>query len=113
MDIKLAVCPRCGGYGTHANPSLDGMTGADLDEMGPERDEFVEEYTRRGGIYDVLCERCRGEKTVPKCKELDCLAAASVNAEHCEDHFTTDEEEAAIEEYEYRALVAAEQRAGC
>lgn len=117
---KLALCPRCGGHGTHANPSLDGMTGEDLDEMGPERDEFIEEYTRRGGMYDVICERCHGEKTVPRCKGTDahervCLAAALDidEVEHCDNHLTRREEQIVQEELEYRALVAAERRAGC
>ena len=59
-------CPRCDGYGMIANPAFDGMSMQEMyDDMGyEETDEFLTEYTRRGGMYDIMCPCCKGEKVV-------------------------------------------------
>lgn len=111
---KLALCPRCGGYGTVANPAFDGMTGEDLNELGPERDEFVEEYTRRGGMYDILCPRCKGGKTVDGC-EVQLCHEAQLDFEdvvHCDSHLTSEERRTVREIRDMYAEMEAERRAG-
>jgi hypothetical protein len=68
------VCSRCQGNGTHANPAFDGMTGDEMEEMGEERYEFLEQYTTRGGMYDVNCEVCKGQRVVRgACKCFECV----------------------------------------
>lgn len=57
---KNIVCPRCGGKGTHVNPSVDshGVTKEEFDE----NPEFEEAYY--AGVYDVVCEKCHGKNVV-------------------------------------------------
>src|SRR5277367_5213950 len=63
LPAKFEVCPRCGGEGSHTNPSIDGngLTRQDFDEDP----DFEEAYFR--GDYDVRCEECKGTrvKAVP------------------------------------------------
>ncbi len=58
------VCSRCQGYGTHLNPSIGNhaYTPEEFNEAFDE--EGQEEYFRRGGIYDVQCENCHGNKVI-------------------------------------------------
>jgi hypothetical protein len=58
------VCDRCEGYGTHLTPSI-GNHAYTSDDEEMHDPEFLEEYTKRGGIYDVQCEVCHGNKVVP------------------------------------------------
>jgi hypothetical protein len=59
-------CPRCDGVGSIANPVFDGMGTSEIyDDMGyDEGHEFLEEYTKPGGMYDILCPCCKGQKVV-------------------------------------------------
>ena len=52
------VCPDCRGKGVH---TLHGYayTAADVDELGP---EFLEDM--HDGLYDTVCETCRGRTTI-------------------------------------------------
>lgn len=61
-------CERCDGYGTVGNPAFDGMSVSQMrEEDGDEEtDNFLAEYTKRGGIYDIMCPCCKGEKIVTK-----------------------------------------------
>ncbi len=56
-----AVCSRCEGYGHHTNPSIDGngITESEMEELG---EDFREGYFN--GVYDITCERCKGEKVI-------------------------------------------------
>lgn len=107
LPARREVCPRCEGYGTHLNPSIG--------EHAYTREEFEEsfhdpedraEYFKRGGIYDVTCERCKGERVIDVLDRAAC---------------TTDEQRAALKVYDrqqredrdYQALCASEQRFGC
>ena len=59
------LCPTCKGDGYVSK--LGAFTSEDLDReygQGMERDEFIQEYTRRGGIYDKVCPTCKGEKVL-------------------------------------------------
>ena len=56
------VCPTCEGFGTHLNPSI-GQHAYSREEFEDSFDEEGrEQYFQRGGIYDVRCEECRGNK---------------------------------------------------
>jgi hypothetical protein len=60
---KYVVCDECNGAGYHLTPGLRGDVTEMVYEMDyEEREEFMEEYTRRGGIYDVQCEKCDGKR---------------------------------------------------
>lgn len=54
------LCPRCKGAGKHVNPAIDGdgISGQEFHEDP----DFAESYF--GGVYDVTCERCRGERVI-------------------------------------------------
>jgi hypothetical protein len=62
MPFRFGVCGTCGGKGKHVNPSIDseGITGSEMEELGP---EFLEDYM--GGVYDVPCAECAGQRVVP------------------------------------------------
>lgn len=63
------VCHRCEGFGTHLTPSI-GEHAYSMEEFNESfDDEGKEEYFRRGGIYDVTCETCKGNKVVPAVDE--------------------------------------------
>lgn len=98
LPARYEVCGRCHGKGTHVNPSIDGngITSDEMDELGP---EFLEDYL--GGVYDVPCEECEGERVVLVPDEDRCSPA---QLKAYRDHLR--------EEYEYRAEVAAERRMG-
>lgn len=66
LPARFEVCPTCEGHGTHLTPSIR--------DHAYSRDEFMEafddeedraQYFRRGGIYDVQCEECKGRRVVP------------------------------------------------
>jgi hypothetical protein len=64
------VCERCEGYGTHLNSNIGsyGYSAEEFAESFPD-DNLMgynprEEYFKRGGIYDVTCEECNGNKVV-------------------------------------------------
>lgn len=50
-----AICERCHGHGSISNPAFNGITTTEIfDSMGEdEGQEFLREYTRPGGLYDV------------------------------------------------------------
>lgn len=106
---RFVACPRCEGRGTHVNPAVDGngISREEMDELG---DDFLEDYL--GGVYDVACEECHGERVVPRCAEPTCYEPAERDQSHCYDHATDDERAAVDERYEYDAMVAAELRMG-
>ena len=66
------VCDRCEGHGSHLNPSIGShaYTREEFEESFDE--EQAEEYFKRGGIYDVTCEECRGARVVPVVDESKC-----------------------------------------
>jgi hypothetical protein len=120
MGTRFAVCPRCEGRGTHVNPAVDGngLTAEDIDEQGP---DFLEDYL--GGVYDVQCEECGGQRVVPACRAAGCgqPVHAGVYIEDdgtqrpfggCWDHLTEDERNWAISEADMAATYAAELRMG-
>lgn len=70
---KHEVCGRCEGHGTHLNPSIGqhAFTAEEFNEAFHD-DEDREQYFKRGGIYDVPCERCGGGRVVVVADEARC-----------------------------------------
>lgn len=70
LPTKWAICQECNGEGSVS--SIPGsFTGTDLDEWfgnSDEREEFLGEYMKRGGMYDKPCPDCKG---AGKVKEVD------------------------------------------
>lgn len=66
LPAKMAVCERCEGHGTHLHPDIGGHAFT-VDEFNEtfHDDEDRAQYFRRGGIYDVPCEACGGQRVVP------------------------------------------------
>jgi|SRR6185295_2236929 len=64
FPAKYDVCPECDGYGTHSNPSIDGngITGSEMEEILHEDPDFLDNYM--GGMYDVTCYQCHGQRVV-------------------------------------------------
>lgn len=61
---KREVCPTCDGWGSHLNRSI-GLHAYTKEEFDQEFDDkHAEQYFRRGGIYDVQCSECHGEKVI-------------------------------------------------
>jgi hypothetical protein len=58
LPTRFEVCGRCDGKGTHVNPSVD-EHGISPEEFRDDPD-FEEAYF--GGVYDVTCYDCRGER---------------------------------------------------
>lgn len=101
LDIPARgeVCWRCDGEGTHVNPAIDGNGITEMDRMDWADDDFMDDY--RSGVYDIRCDECHGERIlwVPdesRARPED-LAAWRKHEE---------------QEYEYQAMVLAEQRMG-
>lgn len=65
FPAKNEVCSRCEGYGTHLNPNIGehAYSVEEFNESFPDYED-KEEYFRRGGIYDVACHDCKGNKIV-------------------------------------------------
>ena len=95
---KYAICDRCQGRGHHGNPSFDGTTTDWWLEGDPDGDD-LDDYM--SGRWDVPCEeRCdHGKVIVP---DEEACTPEQIEAWH----------DWQREEYEYRALVAAERRMG-
>jgi hypothetical protein len=73
LPSKNEVCGRCEGHGTHLNPSIGSYaySAEEFDESFP-TEEDKQEYFRRGGIYDVTCETCKGKSVVQVVNEEAC-----------------------------------------
>lgn len=65
LPAKFEVCDRCDGHGMHLTPSIGNhaYSQEEFEESFPEPEDRAE-YFRRGGIYDVRCEECKGERVV-------------------------------------------------
>lgn len=66
LPARFEVCTRCEGHGTHLNPAI-GEHAYSVEEFNEAFDdeESREQYFKRGGIYDVKCEECDGDRVVP------------------------------------------------
>ena len=61
---KFEVCDRCEGHGTHLNPSIGEHAYTPEEFAESFDDEERAEYFRHGGMYDVQCEECHGQRVV-------------------------------------------------
>lgn len=75
LPAKNDVCPRCGGYGKHTNPNIDGngITESEWSEW-----DIEEKESYLNGVYDVICTVCNGNNVVLVTDE------AAMNAEQKE-----------------------------
>jgi len=65
LPARMTVCPRCEGHGSHLTPSIGqhAYSQEEFNEAFAEEEER-EAYFKRGGMYDVTCEECRGKRVV-------------------------------------------------
>ncbi|NBT47492.1 MAG: hypothetical protein EBT07_06675 [Actinobacteria bacterium] len=99
------VCQRCEGHGTILNPSI-GEHCYTAEEFEREFDEDEREaYFTRGGMYDIACPCCKGNRVV-KVVDTEALNASQrkVYAKHLE-HLR--------EEERFERIQASERRMGC
>ena len=76
--LPFIVCPRCEGHGTTGPGWV--MTQDDVDEMGHEFEEYMENMQR--GDYDVPCDECGGQRVVKgECPCDECEAERIEEAE--------------------------------
>lgn len=100
FPAKMEVCDRCGGYGTHLNPSI-GEHAYSAEEFCEEFDEEEQrEYFKRGGMFDVICEECGGKNVVKvidreACKKGDLAEKLALYDDDCEDRAAFAREQAA------------------
>lgn len=77
---KFEVCPRCNGEGFVSK--LGDFTAEWVDEnYGPDAEEFMAEYLKRGGAYDEFCPFCKGERVVTAERLAEAEAEAEYEAE--------------------------------
>lgn len=65
LPAVFEVCDRCDGHGTHLTPSIGEHAYSSEEFAESFDDEERAEYFKRGGIYDVPCEVCKGARVVP------------------------------------------------
>lgn len=104
LPSRKIVCPACKGEGFLLHPSMRGhvYTAEEFAEAFSE--EEAAEYTRRGGRYDVPCERCCGNNVVDEVDD-ECLTAEQ--REHYDSWCNAQREDA-----EYEAMCRAERLRG-
>lgn len=75
LPAEYTVCPCCRGNGSIVNPNVDGngLTQEDFDQ----NPGFFEDYM--GGVYDVSCPECRGERVVQVIDERACADSGKMD----------------------------------
>jgi hypothetical protein len=65
LPTRFEVCPRCEGHGTHLREGIGehAYSREEFEEAFSDEEER-EQYFKRGGRYDVSCERCSGTRVV-------------------------------------------------
>lgn len=63
FPAKYSVCGRCDGHGSVMNPSMANhcYTAEEFNETFHDPEDRAE-YFNRGGIYDIACPTCKGER---------------------------------------------------
>lgn len=74
LPSRRVVCSRCQGHGSHLNPSIGShaYTQEEFEEAFPHGSEERDAYFQRGGMYDITCEKCKGENVVDVVDEKAC-----------------------------------------
>jgi hypothetical protein len=82
LPTRFAVCDDCEGHGTVMNESMrqHAYTREEFFEAFPEPED-QDQYFKRGGIYDVQCPTCKGNRVVP---EIDDARLDPEQREHAE-----------------------------
>jgi hypothetical protein len=100
VPVRKAVCPRCGGHGTHERQDID-MSRV-VDSMNEDGDvDGLESYYK--GKFDVICTECHGNNVVD---EIDQEYMESNYPEECKQI-----REYERDAYEDRKYAEAERRA--
>jgi hypothetical protein len=107
LPVKLEVCSRCEGHGTHLTPSIGEHAYTQEEFYDSFDEEGREEYFRRGGMYDVTCHDCKGKNVVPVVDEEACKRDPKLKADYALLRAHWEEEDA------YRRERASEARYGC
>jgi hypothetical protein len=94
LPSRRVVCPRCDGEGKHVNPAVDG-DGISAEEFEADPD-FEENYMN--GVYDVKCEKCKGNKVID---EVDFEKCSPEQQRALKEHYAL-EREAEMEAYHER-----------
>lgn len=107
LPAKYEVCRKCLGHGSHLNPSI-GEHCYSLEEFEQEfsEPESRDAYFRRGGMYDVKCETCRGKRVVPVVDREACTSPEEIAGLKALDKQRRDDAE-------YEQLVRSELAFGC
>jgi len=71
LPAKYEVCSNCEGTGTHLREGMRGHAYT-AEEMSDFDDEERAEYFKPGGIYDVPCDTCKGERVEKVIDESAC-----------------------------------------
>jgi RecJ-like exonuclease len=72
LPHRMEVCERCEGHGKHLNPNIGSHAYTPEEFNESFDDDEREQYFKRGGIYDVICEVCHGRNVVPMLDESAC-----------------------------------------
>lgn len=104
FPAKHKVCIRCEGHGTYLHPSIGehAYTSEEFEESFDE--EQRAEYFKRGGIYDVTCEECQGQRVTVEVAEEKLSPEQRVWYQLFLDNIE--------EELKFEAMCAAERRMG-
>lgn len=108
LPAKFDVCGRCEGHGTHMRPGMaeHAYTAEEFEDAFHD-DEDRAEYFKRGGIYDVTCETCKGARVVAVVDVAACRRSKDLTG-------VLKLYRAQLEdEAEYQRECAAERRMGC
>lgn len=97
VPFKYEVCPTCNGKGSHVNPSID-AGGLSYDDFENDPDLHSNYF---GGVYDVSCYECKGQRVVP-----------CINKEACDKDVLAKIEKQQREEEEFLWLQRAEMSMG-
>jgi hypothetical protein len=101
LPARHEVCPRCEGYGNHLNPSIGehAYSTEEFNEAFPE-EEDRREYFRHGGIYDVTCASCGGNRVVKVIDDGACTAEERAHVQAYREHLKEEAEYAREERLE-------------
>lgn len=109
LPARFEVCSRCEGHGSHLNPSI-GEHAYSVEEFCDSFDEEErQQYFTRGGIYDVICEECQGQRVISVVDESQLTAEQKAVF----GRYTKYQEAKAKDDAIWRAEVAAERAMGC
>lgn len=74
LPSKKVVCPNCDGEGTHLCDSMrdHAYSAEEFEEDFTEEEQG--EYMASGGMYDVICQTCKGKRVIDEVNREACLS---------------------------------------